>query len=93
MKRAYTHVHCIEDIWIDMRTKFDIIKIDYYNLTMQQIIDINMLKIPSDFQIEDDVTSLIQNFIKPFLIRISLFLSNRNKRKVPLSWIGFNPSW
>ena len=53
MKRAYTNVHRIEDIWIDMRTKLDIMKMDYYRLTLQQIIDLNMLKIPPNFQVED----------------------------------------
>ena len=77
MKRAYTHVHCIEDIWIDMRTKFDIIKIDYYNLTMQQIIDINMLKIPSDFQVEDDGNILDPEFHQ---------VSSDNKCLFPIQW-------
>ena len=54
MKRAYTHVHHIENIWIDMRTELDIMKMDYCKLTLQQIIDLKMLQIPSDFQVEDD---------------------------------------
>ena len=29
-------------------------KMDYYRLTLQQIIDLNMLETPSDFQVEDD---------------------------------------
>ena len=28
IKRAYTHVHCIKNIWIDMRTELDIMKMD-----------------------------------------------------------------
>lgn len=54
IKRAFTHVHHIEDVWIDMRTELDIMKMDYCRLTLQQIIDLNMLKIPSDFLIKDD---------------------------------------
>ena len=37
-----------------MWTKLDIMKMDYCRLTLHQIIDLNMLEIPSDFQIEDD---------------------------------------
>lgn len=49
IKRAFTHVHCIEDIWIDLCTEMD-----YCRLTLQQIIDLNMVEIPSNFQIKDD---------------------------------------
>ena len=49
IKRAYTRVHRIEDIWIDMRTKLDIMKMDYCRLTLQQIINLNMLEISLDF--------------------------------------------
>lgn len=62
MKRAYTHVHRIKDIWIDMRTKLDIMKMDYCRLTLQQIIDLNMLEIPSYFQVEDDGNILDPEF-------------------------------
>ena len=54
IKRAFTHVHRIEDVWIDMQTELDIMKMDYYRLTLQQISDLNMLENPFDFQIEDD---------------------------------------
>lgn len=40
LTRSYTHVHKIEDIWIDCRTK-DIRKLDYCHLTKEQIIDLN----------------------------------------------------
>ena len=32
IKRAYTNVHRIEGIWIDMRTELDIMKMDYCKL-------------------------------------------------------------
>ena len=35
MKRAYTHVRCIEDVYIDMKMELDIIKMDYCRLTLQ----------------------------------------------------------
>ena len=62
IKRAYTHVHRIEDIWIDMRTELDIMKTDYCRLTFQQIIGLNMLEIPPDFQVEDDGNILDPKF-------------------------------
>ena len=37
-----------------MRTELDVMKMDYCRLTLQQIIELNMLEIPSDFQVEDD---------------------------------------
>ena len=58
IKRAFTHVHCIEDIWIDLLTQLDIMRMDYCRLTLQQIIDVNMLEIPSNLLIEDDVNIL-----------------------------------
>ena len=35
IKRAFTHVHHIEDIWIDMQKELDIMKMDYCRLTLQ----------------------------------------------------------
>lgn len=35
MKRSYTHVNHIKDIWIDVRIKLDIMKMDYCKLTLQ----------------------------------------------------------
>ena len=37
-------------------------KMEYYRLTLQQIIDLNMLEIPSDFQVEDDSDILDPEF-------------------------------
>ena len=62
IKKAYTHVHRIEDIWIDMRTELDIMKMDYCKLILQQIIDLNMLEIPPNFQVEDDGNILDPEF-------------------------------
>ena len=49
---------------------------DYYILTLQQIIDLNMLEIPLDFQIEDDANILDPEYHqagfdkrRPFLIQ------------------------
>ena len=54
IKRAFTHVRRIEDIWIDLHTEMDIMKIDYCRITLQQIIDLNIVEIPPSFQIKDD---------------------------------------
>ena len=54
IKRLFTHVHRIEDIWIDLHTELDIMRMDYCRLTLHHIIDLNMLEIPSNLQIEDD---------------------------------------
>lgn len=35
LKISYTHVHRIEDIWIDCRTEKDIMKLDYFHLTKE----------------------------------------------------------
>ena len=45
-----------------MRTKLDVMKMDYCMLTLQQIIDLNMLEIPLDFQVEDDGNILDPEF-------------------------------
>ena len=37
-----------------MRTKLDIMKMDYCRLTLQQIINLNMLEIPSNLMFEDN---------------------------------------
>ena len=34
IKRAFTHVHRIEDVWIDKRLELDIMKMDYYRFTL-----------------------------------------------------------
>ena len=64
IKRAFTHVHHIEDIWIDMRTELDIMKMDYSRLTLQQVIDLNMLEIPFDYQVEDDGNILDLEYLR-----------------------------
>ena len=54
MKREFTHGHRLEDVWIDLRTEVDIMKIDYCRLTLRNIIELNMVEISPGFQIEDD---------------------------------------
>lgn len=37
LKKAYIHVHCVEDVLADCRTNHDIRKLDYCRLTVDQI--------------------------------------------------------
>lgn len=66
---------------------------DYSRLTLQQIIDLIMLEIPSKLQIEDDCNILGQEYHRGSFDKQCPFLYNDNKRKVLQSLIDFNPSW
>lgn len=39
-------VHRIEDIWVDLRTEAKVLKMDYCRLTIEQIVDLNLVDIP-----------------------------------------------
>lgn len=44
--QEFTHVHCLEDIWVDLRTEEDIRRMDYNRVTLEQIVDLDLTKIP-----------------------------------------------
>ncbi|XP_057862524.1 uncharacterized protein LOC131070880 [Cryptomeria japonica] len=45
IKKSFVHVHCIEDIWVDLRTEMEVLKMDYCRLTVEQVIDLNLVDI------------------------------------------------
>lgn len=55
IKRAFTHVHRLEDIWVDLRSKEDVRKMDYSKLTLEQIVDLDLTKIPKGM-VDDEKT-------------------------------------
>lgn len=46
IKRAFTHVHHLEDVWINLCTEEDIRRMHYNRLTLEQIVDLDLTKIP-----------------------------------------------
>lgn len=58
MKKAYTYVHLIEDVWVDCRMKHDIRKLDYCRLTVDQIREFDLVDIPNDLEEDDNVLDL-----------------------------------
>lgn len=58
LKKAYVHVHRIEDIWTDQRTEQDIKKLDYCQLTLDQIQEFNLVDILDDLEEDGNVIDL-----------------------------------
>lgn len=52
LKKSYTHLHRVEDIWICCRTKEVIRSLDYCRLIVDQNENLNLLDMPED--LEDD---------------------------------------
>lgn len=55
LKRSYTHVHMIEDIWTECRNDEDVRKSDFSRLTFEQIKNFELANILEDMQEEDDI--------------------------------------
>lgn len=55
IKKSYTHVHQIEDVWIDCRTEEDIKKLDYCHLIVEQIENLDLANIPKDLEDDGDI--------------------------------------
>ena len=53
MKRAFTYVHRMEDVWIDLRNNVHIIRMDFCRLTLRQIIDLDLVPIPEGVEGND----------------------------------------
>ena len=64
IKRAFTHVDHMEDVWIDLRTEVDIMEMVYCRLRLRQIINLNMVEIPPNLQVEVDGVILDPNYHK-----------------------------
>lgn len=57
LKKSYSHVLKVEDIWIDCRTK-DIRKLDYCRLSLDQIINLHLADILEDMEDKDSILDL-----------------------------------
>lgn len=55
---AYVHVHWIQDVWVDCRTKNDVRKLDYCYLTVNQIREFDLANISNDLEDDGNVPDL-----------------------------------
>lgn len=55
LKKNYVHVHRIEDVWVDCRSKHDVRKLDYYRLTVEQIENFCLTDDPDNLKEDGDV--------------------------------------
>ena len=58
MKRTFTHVHFMEDVWIDLRSETNVTRMDYCRLTLQQIIDLDLVPILEGVEDDDMILDL-----------------------------------
>lgn len=59
IKRAFKHVHQIEDVWIDLHTKEDVRIMEYRKITLVKIVDLNLVDIPKGMEEDDEVVDPI----------------------------------
>lgn len=89
IKRAFTHVHCLEDIWVDLRTKEDIKRMDYNRLTLEQIIDLDLTKIPEGMV--DDGKILDPKYIEQRVVEAPLPSPQWSKKECDSIFDRFQP--
>lgn len=62
IKWVFTHVHHIEDIWVDLPTEDEIRRMDYNELTLEHIIDLNLTKVQEGMM--DDAEILDPKYVQ-----------------------------
>lgn len=62
LKKSYTHVHQVEDVWIDCRIEEHIKRLDYCHLSVEKIENLNLVGILED--LKDDVDILDTTYEK-----------------------------
>lgn len=91
IKRPFTQVHHVEDVWIDLCTDKDIRRMDYNRLTLEQIVDLDLADIPQGMVDDEEVLDPIY---EPTIDCKNSSSSNPVISKgVCLSRKGFSPSW
>lgn len=58
IKKNYTHIHQIEDRWVDCRTEEDVQRLDYYHLTVEKIENLDLVEVLEDLEEDGDILDL-----------------------------------
>lgn len=90
IKRAFTHVHHLEYIWIDLQTK-DIYKMDYCRLTVEQNIDLNLTLIIEG--VIDDGQISDPEYEEQWVVDASILQYSGLIKNQVLFLTDFNQSW
>lgn len=53
--KNYTHIHEIEDVWVDCRTEEDVRKMDQCRLIVEQIENFDLADVPEDLEEDGDI--------------------------------------
>lgn len=59
IKRAFTHMHRIEDVWIDLHIEEDIRRMNFSRLTLEQILNFDLTDILEEIEDDEEIVDSI----------------------------------
>lgn len=90
IKRSYTHVYRLEDVWADYENDEDVRRMDFSHLNLEQIENLDLAKIPMTMEDNDNVVDLVyfeRKIVDSPLLPIQWSkMENPLLKELPLFW-------